>query len=109
MVLRYNKICSDNEKFDQRYDGLEKWLMERGYSERMVRTVRAVLPKIDNARGSEPCAKGTCQVCEHLILSTPDFVFCLASFIYNGKGTKDTVLACICHLSNILPDNVFND
>ena len=38
LVLRYNKICSENENFDQRYNGLEKWLMERGYSERMVRT-----------------------------------------------------------------------
>ena len=38
LVLRYNKICSENEDIDQRYNGLEKWLMERGYSERMVRT-----------------------------------------------------------------------
>ena len=33
-VLRYNQICSDNEKFDQCCHDLEKWLMERGYSER---------------------------------------------------------------------------
>ena len=37
-VLRYNRICSDNKKFDQRCNDLEKWLMERGCSERMVRT-----------------------------------------------------------------------
>ena len=36
--LRYNRICSDNEKFDQRCNDLEKRLMERGYSERLVRT-----------------------------------------------------------------------
>ena len=35
-ALRYNTICSDNKKFDQRCNE-EKWLMERGYSERMVR------------------------------------------------------------------------
>ena len=29
--------------------------------------VRVVLPKMDNARGSEPCGKGTCQVCNHII------------------------------------------
>ena len=29
--------------------------------------MRAVLPKTDNAGGSEPCGKGTCQVCDHLI------------------------------------------
>ena len=29
--------------------------------------VRATLPKIDNAGGSEPCGKGTCQVCDHII------------------------------------------
>ena len=34
---RYNRICSDNENFDQRCNNLEKWLMQRGYSERMVR------------------------------------------------------------------------
>ena len=144
-ALRYNRICSDNKKFDQRYNDLEKWLIERGYSERMVRTqilkargesrdsllergntrtsesklivnityypafqsvrsileklqillaphkehekvfpevpivgfrngkslkdylVRAPLPKMDNAGGSEPCVKGTCQVCDHII------------------------------------------
>ena len=29
--------------------------------------VRAVLPKTANAGGSEPCGKGTCQVCDHII------------------------------------------
>ena len=29
--------------------------------------VRAVLPKMDNAGGSEPCGKGTYQVCDHVI------------------------------------------
>ena len=29
--------------------------------------MRAALPKIDNAGGSEPCAKGTYQVCDHII------------------------------------------
>ena len=29
--------------------------------------VRAALPKIDNAGGSEPRGKGTCQLCDHII------------------------------------------
>ena len=29
--------------------------------------VRAALPKMDNAGDSEPCGKGTCQVCNHTI------------------------------------------
>ena len=29
--------------------------------------VRAELPKMDNAGGSEPCGEGTCQVCDHII------------------------------------------
>ena len=37
-ALRYNRICADNKKFDQRCNDLQKWLMERGYGERMVRT-----------------------------------------------------------------------
>ena len=143
-ALRCNRICSDNKKFDKRCNDLEKWLMERGYIERMARTqilkargesrdsllergntrtseskltfhityypafqnvrsileelqimvapgkehknvspevpivglrngknlkdylVRAMLPKMDNAGGSEPCGKGTCQVCDHI-------------------------------------------
>ena len=36
--MRYNRTGSDNEKFDQRCDDLEKWLMVRGYIERLVRT-----------------------------------------------------------------------
>ena len=144
-ALRHNRICSDNKRFDQRCNDLEKWLMERSYSESMVRTqilkaigesrdsllekantrtfeskltfnityypafqnvrsileelqillapdkehkkvfpevpivrfrngkslkdylMRAALPKVDNAGGSEPCGKGTCQVCDHII------------------------------------------
>ena len=31
--------------------------------------VRAVLTKMDNARGSEPYGKGTCQVCDHIIIT----------------------------------------
>ena len=29
--------------------------------------MRAALPKTDNVGGSEPCGKGTCQVCDHII------------------------------------------
>ena len=144
-ALRYNKIFSDNKKFDHRWNDLEKWSMEKGYIERMVRTqilkvrgqsrdslpeqvntrtseskltfnityypafqnvrsilqvlqillapdkkdkkvfsgvaivelpngkslkdclVRAAFPKMDNAGGSEPCEKSTCQVCDYII------------------------------------------
>ena len=34
-ALRYNMICYDNKNFDQRCNDLEKWLMERTYSEKM--------------------------------------------------------------------------
>ena len=37
-ALRYNRICSDNKKFDQCCNNLEEWLMKRSYSERMIRT-----------------------------------------------------------------------
>ena len=29
--------------------------------------LRAALPKTDNVGGSEPCGKGTCQLCDHII------------------------------------------
>ena len=29
--------------------------------------VKAALPKMDNAGGSEPCEKGNCQVCDHAV------------------------------------------
>ena len=29
-AVRYNRICFDNEKFQQRCNNLENWLMERG-------------------------------------------------------------------------------
>ena len=35
-ALRLNRICSDNTNFDKRCTDLEKWLMERGYNEKMV-------------------------------------------------------------------------
>ena len=34
---RRNRICSDPNSFDRRCNDLEKWLIERGYSEREVR------------------------------------------------------------------------
>ena len=49
-ALRYNRICSDNKKCDQRCNDLEKWLMESGYSERMVRT--QILKARDESRDS---------------------------------------------------------
>ena len=49
-ALRYNRICSDNKKFHQRCNNLEKWLMERGYSERMVRM--QILKARDESRDS---------------------------------------------------------
>ena len=36
--LIYNRIGSDNQKVDPRCIDLEKWLMERGHSERMDKT-----------------------------------------------------------------------
>ena len=35
-VLRLNRICSKNNFFDIPYNNLEKWLSERGYSEKLV-------------------------------------------------------------------------
>ena len=35
-ALRLNRICSDNTRFDQSSNDLQKWLMERGYSENML-------------------------------------------------------------------------
>ena len=35
-ALRLNRICSNNEFFDKRCDDLEKYLLERGYSEKIV-------------------------------------------------------------------------
>ena len=36
-ALRFNRICSNNEFFDKRCNNLEKYLLERGYSEKVVR------------------------------------------------------------------------
>ena len=35
-ALRLNRICSNNEFLDKRCNDLEKYLLERGYSEKMV-------------------------------------------------------------------------
>ena len=37
-ALRYNRTCSNKDKFDQSFNDLEKWLIERSYNEGMVRT-----------------------------------------------------------------------
>ena len=35
-ALRLNRICSNNELFDKRCNDLEKYILERGYREKMV-------------------------------------------------------------------------
>ena len=56
-ALRLNRICSNNEFFNKRCNDLEKYLLERGYSEKMVRkgilraraiTRDALLEKVHN-------------------------------------------------------------
>ena len=56
-ALRLNGICSNNEFFEKRCNDLEKYLLERGYSQKMVRKeilrVRAIprdalLEKVNN-------------------------------------------------------------
>ena len=59
--MKYKRICSDNEKFNQHCNDLEKWLIERGCSEKLVRThilkaraeSRVSLLKRGNTRTSE--------------------------------------------------------
>ena len=36
-AVRLNRICTVNETFDRRFNDLEKWFMERGYNEKMIR------------------------------------------------------------------------
>ena len=36
-AIRLNRICSNNKLFDKRSNNLEEYLLERGYSEKMVR------------------------------------------------------------------------
>ena len=41
-ILTPSRICSNNKFFDKRCNDLEKYLLERGYSEKMVR--KEILP-----------------------------------------------------------------
>ena len=36
-ALRFNRICSKNQFFDKRFNGLEVWLKNLGYNEKLVR------------------------------------------------------------------------
>ena len=36
-ALRLNKICSDNVNFDKHCNDMEKWLMERVYTKKLMR------------------------------------------------------------------------
>ena len=36
-ALRLNRICSETNSFDKRYNDLERFLSERGYSSKLVR------------------------------------------------------------------------
>ena len=49
-ALRFNRIYSNNEIFDKRCNDIEKYLLERGYSEKMVRQeiLRTSAIKVNN-------------------------------------------------------------
>ena len=36
-ALRFNRICSENQFFDKRFNDLEVWIKNRGYNEKLVR------------------------------------------------------------------------
>ena len=38
-TLRLNKICSDSISFDKKCNDLERWLLERGYKEKVRKQV----------------------------------------------------------------------
>ena len=61
-ALRYNRICSDNKKFDQRCKNLEKLLMKRGYIERIVRT--QILKARGESRDSSLFERGNTKTSE---------------------------------------------
>ena len=46
-AVRLNRICSENLFYDKRYNELEVWLIERGYSDKWV---RQQIPKARNVR-----------------------------------------------------------
>ena len=49
-TLRLNRICFDNNNFDKRCNELESWLLEKGYSAKMVR--KQVLRAREHSRES---------------------------------------------------------
>ena len=49
-TLRLKRICSDNDNFDKRCNELESWLLEKCYSEKMVR--KQVLRACEHSRES---------------------------------------------------------
>ena len=72
-ALIFNRICSNNDRFDKRCNDLEKYLLERDYSEKMVckgilqaRTIPtdALLEKVNN---QEKHNKITFNVTYHLV------------------------------------------
>ena len=40
---------------------------------------------------------------------TPVSCYYMTSFNYGGKKARDVGLTCRCHLSNIMPDNIYYD
>ena len=59
-ALRLNIICSDNETFDRHCNDLEKWLMERGYNEKMI---KQILSAREHSR-NDPLEKEKQQISE---------------------------------------------
>ena len=94
-ALRLNRICSNNEFFDKRCNDLEKHLLERGYSEKMVRKeilrVRAIprdalLEKVNNQEKQNkrtfnityhPLFRNVRKILEelHVILASDDVIY----------------------------------
>ena len=70
-ALRFSRICYGNESFDKRCNGLEGWLMERGYNGKMIR--KQIL------RAREHSKKGLLEK-DKTVTSEPKLTFNITTF-----------------------------
>ena len=67
-IIRYHRICNNKTDFDNACTILFKSLTRRGYSSRLLRTIKTeTLLKLKPNASSSKCKKTNCKTCPHLL------------------------------------------
>ena len=100
-IIRFHRICNNKSDFEQACTTLFRVLRRRGYSKRLLRsikskTLKALLPTYNGAGGSRKCQQKSCKTCPY-IFETKIIVDSKGK-VYTIEDKMDCQSVCLIYL-----------